>query len=70
MRTGLPLLISLAEAAYQLSLPAEDVAALVRDGELVAVKVRGQVLVLYDSLTAFTRRVRRQSAVRDLARAG
>jgi hypothetical protein len=62
------LLVSLAEVQYQLSLPPEDVAGLIREGELVAVKVRGQVLVVYDSLTAFTRRIRRQGVVSDLAK--
>lgn len=69
MRTDKPLLVSLAEASFQLSLPNEDVAALIRDGELIAVQVRGQVLVLYDSLTAFTRRARRNSTVVEI-RAG
>jgi excisionase family DNA binding protein len=61
MRTDKPLLVSVAEASFQLSLPNDEIAALIRDGELVAVKVKGQVLVLYDSLTAFTRRARRNS---------
>jgi hypothetical protein len=39
LRTEKPLLISIAEASFQLSLPNEEVAALIRDGELVAVKV-------------------------------
>jgi hypothetical protein len=63
-----PLLVSFAEAAFQLSLPQEDIAALIRDGELVAIKVRGQELVVYDSLTAFTRRARRNSVVVDRGR--
>jgi excisionase family DNA binding protein len=63
LRTDKPLLVSIAEASFQLSLPNEEVAALIRDGELVAVKVRDQVLVVYDSLTAFTRRARRNSTV-------
>jgi excisionase family DNA binding protein len=58
MRPDKPLLVSIIEASFQLSLPREEIAALIRDGELVAVKVRGQVLVVYDSLTAFTRRAR------------
>jgi hypothetical protein len=61
VKTANPLLVSLSEAGFQLSLPQEDVIALVRDGDLVTVKVRGQVLVVYESLTAFTRRVRRNS---------
>jgi excisionase family DNA binding protein len=63
MRTDKPLLVSIAEASFQLSLSNEEIAALIRDGELVAVKVRGQVLVVYDSLTAFMRRARRNSTV-------
>lgn len=69
MRTDKPLLVSIPEASFQLSLPKEEIAVLVRDGELVAVKVRDQVLVLYDSLTAFTRRARRNSAVSEVAQA-
>jgi excisionase family DNA binding protein len=68
MRTDKPLLVSIAEASFQLSLPNDEIAALIRDGELVAVKVRDQVLVLYDSLTAFTRRARRNRAVAEVAR--
>jgi hypothetical protein len=60
MRTASPLLVSISEAEFQLSLPAEEISALIRDGELVAVKVRGQVLVVYDSLVAFTRRAKQQ----------
>jgi len=63
MRTDKPLLVSIAEASFQLSIPKEEIGALIRDGELVAVKVRDQVLVVYDSLTAFTRRARRNNAV-------
>jgi hypothetical protein len=63
MRTDKPLLVSIAETSFQLSLPQEEIAALIRDGELVAVKIRGQVLVVYDSLTAFTRRARRNSTI-------
>ncbi len=62
MRTDKPLLVSVAEASFQLSLPIDVIAALIRDGELVAVKVRDQVLVVYDSLAAFTRRSRRNRA--------
>jgi hypothetical protein len=62
MKTANPLLISLAEAGFQLSLPENNIIALARDGDLVAVKVRGQVLIVYESLTAFTRRARRNSA--------
>ena len=62
MKTANPLLVSLAEARFQLSLPEKDIVALIRDGELVAVKVRGQVLVVYESLTAFTKRYKRRPA--------
>lgn len=68
MRTDKPLLVSIAEAGFQLSLPNNEIAALIRDGELVAVKVRGQVLVVYESLTAFTRRARRNSTAVEVAR--
>ncbi|HEY4818321.1 MAG TPA: hypothetical protein VIH67_12895 [Candidatus Acidoferrum sp.] len=61
MRTDKPLLVSIAEASFQLSLPNDEIAALIRDGQLVAVKVRDQVLVVYDSLAAFTRRARRNT---------
>jgi len=67
MKTANPLLISLTEAGFQLSLPEKDIVALIRCGDLVAVRVRGQVLVVYESLTAFTRRAKRNSAVLDSA---
>jgi hypothetical protein len=70
MRTDKPLLVSLTEAGYQLSLPTEEIVALIHEGDLVAVKVRGQVLVVYDSLTAFTRRVKRTNALEGVAHAG
>ncbi len=63
MKTANPLLVSLAESSFQLSLPEEDVVALIHDRDLVAVKVRGQVLVVYDSLIAFTRRAKRDCSV-------
>jgi len=68
MKTANPLLVSLVEAGFQLSLPEEDIIALVRDGDLIAVKVRDQVLVAYDSLVAFTRRAKRQNTVFDVQR--
>lgn len=68
MRTDKPLLISIAETSFQLSLPQEDVEALIRDGELVAVKIKGQVLVVYDSLNAFTRRAKKTSTGADVPR--
>ncbi|HET6143879.1 MAG TPA: hypothetical protein VFE02_10240 [Candidatus Acidoferrales bacterium] len=74
MKTANPLLVSLTEAGFQLSLPEKDILALVRDGELVAVKVCGQILVPYESLTAFTRRAKRNCVIlmdgNELLRAG
>jgi excisionase family DNA binding protein len=67
MRTDKPLLVSIGEASFQLSLPPEEIVKLIRDGELVAVRVRDRILVVYDSLTAFTRRARRNSAVKEEA---
>lgn len=63
MRTSptYPLLVSVAETAFQLSLPEEDVIALIRERELAAVNVRGKILVAYDSLVTFTRRAKRNS---------
>lgn len=61
LRTDKPLLVSVAEASFQLSLPNEEIAALIRDDELVAVRVRDKVLVVYDSLTAFARRAQRNN---------
>jgi hypothetical protein len=63
MKTAYPLLVSLVEAGFQLSLPEKDIAALIRAGDLVTVKVCGQVLVVYESLTAFTRRAKRNNVV-------
>ncbi len=54
-----PLLVSLAEASFQLSLPESDILELVRAGELTAIGVRGQTLIPFDSLVSFTRRARR-----------
>jgi hypothetical protein len=59
MKTATPLLVSMAEAGFQLSLPQDDIVSLIRDGDLVALKVRGQVLVEYQSLISFMRRARR-----------
>jgi hypothetical protein len=67
MKTATPLLVSLAEAGFQLSLPEKDIVALVRDGDLIAVKVRGQILIVYESLTAFARRAKRNSTVLEVA---
>jgi excisionase family DNA binding protein len=63
MKTANPLLVSLDEAAFQLSLPKEQITALIREGDLTAVRVRDQVLVIYDSLVALTRRAKRNSVV-------
>ena len=68
MKTATPLLISLEEAAFQLSISKEEVGALIRERELTAVKVCDKVLVVYDSLLAFTRRVKRNSAVSEVSR--
>jgi excisionase family DNA binding protein len=64
--TANPLLVSLGEASFQLSVPEDDVVALIRDGDLTAVKVRDHVLVAYDSLMAFMRRAKRQKLVFDV----
>jgi hypothetical protein len=61
-QTGQPLLVSIPEASFQLSLPEEEILALIREGDLVAVKARGRVLVAYYSLVAFTRRAKRHKA--------
>jgi hypothetical protein len=62
MKTDNPLLVSIAEASFQLSLPKEEIGALIRDGELVAVRIKDQVFVIYESLAAFTRRARRNGS--------
>lgn len=59
MKTAKPLLVSIAEASFQLSLSADEIDALIRDGELAALNVRGQILVEYQTLVSFTRRARR-----------
>jgi hypothetical protein len=70
MNTARPLLVSFAEAGFQLgNLPTEEIAALVRDGELVSVAIRGQVFITFESLVRLTRRARRQSS-RDARVAG
>jgi hypothetical protein len=66
MRTDKPLLVSFAEASFQLSLQDKEIVELVRDGELIAVNVRGRILIAYDSLIAFARRVKRNCAVREV----
>jgi excisionase family DNA binding protein len=67
MKTANPLLVSLDESAFQLSLPREEVVALIREGDLTAVKVREHVLVAYDSLVALTRRAKRNSSKANMA---
>jgi len=67
MRTDKPLLISITETGFQLSLRREDVAVLIRDGDLTAVTVRGQILVTYDSVVTFARRLKRSSVVTEIA---
>jgi hypothetical protein len=63
MRTDAPILVPPEEAAFQLSLPVEEIPPLIRDGEISAVRVHGRVLVLYDSLVAFARREARRNRV-------
>jgi excisionase family DNA binding protein len=68
MKTATPLLVSLEEAAFQLSISKDEVGALIRERELTAVKVCDKVLVAYDSLLAFTRRVKRNNTVSEVSR--
>jgi excisionase family DNA binding protein len=63
MKTAFPLLVSLEEAAFQLSISREEVVQLVRERDLTAVQVLNKVLVAYDSLVAFTRRAKRNNVV-------
>jgi hypothetical protein len=63
VKTANPLLVSVAEAGFQLDLPLEDIESLIEGGELTAVMVLGHVLVRYDSLLKF---VRHAAPVRDL----
>jgi hypothetical protein len=63
MKTDRPLLVSLAEASFQLSLPVADIEELVASGDLISVLVRGQRLIVFESLTALVRRKRK--ALRD-----
>ncbi len=64
MKTANPLLVSFAEGSFQLSIPVDEIAELVRDGELVAVNFHGRELLAYESLITFTRKLRRQKASR------
>jgi hypothetical protein len=61
-----PLLVSFAEASFQLSLEVADVEQLVKEGELVAVVVRGQRLVVFASITALISRKRRAALRREV----
>ncbi len=54
-------MIPIEEAAFQLSLPEEEILPLVRAGEITAVRVRGRFLLIYDSLVAFARREGRRN---------
>ncbi len=65
MKTGNPLLVSFSEGSFQLSVPVEEITELVREGELVAVFFHGRELLTYESVVAFTRRLRRQKASRE-----
>jgi len=63
MKTATPLLVSIPEAAFQLSLSKEDVLSLIADGEITSVAVRGQVLIPYESLKLIARQTTRESPV-------
>jgi excisionase family DNA binding protein len=63
LRTAMPLLVSLSEAAFQLSLSKQDIVSLIQDGEIETVAIRGQVLVPSESLKLFTKRAKRGCAV-------
>lgn len=63
IKTAVPLLVSITEAAFQLSLPKEDVLSLISDGELTSVAIRGQVLIPYESLRLIARRAKRELKV-------
>lgn len=59
-KTAFPLLIDAAEAEFQLTLPQPTIAALIEVGELETVRVDDRVLITWDSLTAFARRLRQR----------
>jgi hypothetical protein len=67
MRTDIPILIPLEEAAFQLSVPMEEIPPLIEAGEIAAIRIRGQLLVLYDSLVAFARREARRGRDKKVA---
>ena len=57
-RTAYPILIDFHEVEFQLNLSQTTIAALVEIGELETVVVDDRTLVLWDSLTAFARRLK------------
>ena len=59
MKTAHRLLVTAAEASFQLSLPEPEVVALIEGGELATVIVRSQQLIIFESLTDLIRRKRR-----------
>jgi hypothetical protein len=63
VNTDRPLLVSKAEASFQLSLPEAEVEELVRLGELATVYLRKQELVVFESLVSLVRKKRRQVRV-------
>ena len=58
-----PLLVPISEVEFQLTLGESDVLALIRAGELTAVKVRGEVRVIFESVEAFARRAKKRDRV-------
>jgi hypothetical protein len=69
MRTDVPILVSPEEASFQLSVPVEEIRPLIEADEIVAVKVRGHLLILFESLTAFARREARRNRSKKAATA-
>jgi len=63
LKTATPLLVSISEAAFQLSLSIKDIVSLIQGGEIATVAVRGQVLIPYESLRLLTRRAKRNRNV-------
>jgi hypothetical protein len=51
--TAKPLLISIGEACFQLSLLPEEVATLIENGDIATVQVCQRTLVVYESLKTF-----------------
>ena len=57
MRFDGPMLVTTAEAGFQLGLTdPSDVEALIHRGEIVALTVRGQRLVVMESVTSYVKR--------------